>query len=69
MMESTILDGYSKEAAAFYLSPVTRPTTIFRRARRAVCECQISHQSTGCLTRCPIRMQNDTGFRGAQARH
>ena len=53
MMESTILDGYSKEAATFYLSPVTHPTTIFRRARRAVWEYQISHQKHWLLDTLP----------------
>ena len=50
MMESTILDGYSTEVAAFYLS---RPITIFLRARRAVWECQISHQKHWLLDTLP----------------
>jgi len=53
MMESTILDGYSKEKAAFYLSPVTHLITIFLRARRAVRECQISHQKHRLLETLP----------------
>ena len=66
MMESTILDGYSKEKAAFYLSPVTHLITIFLRARRAVLYGNVKFptKNTGCLRRCPIRMQNDTEFRG-----
>ena len=53
MMESTILDGYSTEVAAFYLSPVTRPITISLRACRAVWECQISHPKHWLLDTLP----------------
>ena len=61
MMESTILDGYSKEVAAFYLSSVTLPTTVS-------VELVVRHENvkfpTKSLTHCPIGMHNDAGFRG-----
>ena len=64
MMKSTIWNAYSKEAVAFYLSPVTRPATVLRWARRAPRRFLISRQKNGCLIHRPIRIQCVAGPRG-----